>query len=188
MITFDESTHTYQKNGKRVYSVTQICALIVERFPVHPWYLHRGALLHKIAEWHDTGELEIESVDDKLMEYYHAYCDFVEQVRPTIKLIEKQLYHPKYNYCGKPDRYGEMLTYPAVWDLKFGQPSEADCYQAPAYMFLLKANGYRVEKCFDIYLKTNGKYKVEEVKSPTTRFLDFISYIPREGKNGNSSN
>lgn len=179
-LTFDEKSHVYKVGKTIVPSVTSICSLIAKRFPCDPWYAKRGQILHVIAEWHDREELDPESVDRQLEGYFSGYKRFLSEVKPKIKLIEQPLYHPKYKYCGKPDRYGEMMNYLSTWDLKFGAPWEGDPYQSVAYMFLLKANGFKCWQAWDVYLKPNGSYKVAVVKDATAKFMRFVSFIPKE--------
>jgi hypothetical protein len=139
-----------------------------------------------ITEFHDRGELDESTVDESLVGYFHGYKKFLAEVKPQIKLIEQPLYHPKYHYCGKPDRYGIIIQWNSVWDIKLGQPSEADEIQNPAYLFLLRVNGFPVEKCFDVYLKPSGLYALKEVIEPTYKFHRFLVGIRKwdEANNG----
>ena len=169
--------HHYIKDGRRCPGVTEICALLAPRFPCDPWYLERGRIGHLITEYHDRGELDESTIDQSLMGYFQGYKKFEAEIKPEIILIEHPLYHPKYEYCGKPDRYGTMFRWKGVWDIKLGQPYEADEIQDPAYLFLLIANGFPAEKCWDIYLKATGTYKLQEIKNPTSKFLRFLGGI-----------
>ncbi len=178
MLNLDDQ-HRYSVDGVRKPSVSEICAMLAPRFQCDPWYLERGRIGHLITEYHDRGELDESTIDPNLRGYFTAYERFEIEVIPKIELIEIPLYHPKYHYCGKPDRYGGIFRWKGVWDIKFGQPCEADELQNPGYMFLLKANGYPCEKCFDVYLKANGTYRVKEVKNPTKLFLKFLTGIPK---------
>lgn len=173
MLILDEH-HQYFKDGRRCPGVSEICSILAPRFQCHPWYLERGRIGHLITEYHDHGELDLGSVDPAMIGYFEAYLEFNRGIHIEIELIEKTLYHPKYGYCGKPDRYGTFIKWKSVWDIKLGQPSESDELQNPAYLFLLRSNGFPAEKCFDVYLRSSGKFKVEEVKNPTDKFMIFL--------------
>lgn len=176
-LTFDSKKHEYFVDNKRIPSVTEIVQILTPRFQCDPWYLDRGRIGHLITQYYDQGELDELSIDPSLVGRIEAYKKFDREVNPQIIKIEITLYHPKYHYCGKPDRYGILFKWNSVWDIKFGAPAEADNYQVPAYLFLLKVNGYPAEKGFDIYLKDNGSYRVSEVKNPTKLFLKFLGGV-----------
>src|SRR4030042_6144526 len=188
MLIYNAQGHAFW-NGKRVPRTTEICNLLAPRFPCDPWYLERGRIGHLITQYHDQGELDYNSVDPSLRGRFNAHRKFCEEVNPIIELIEITLYHPTYKYCGKPDRYGIIFRWHSVWDIKFGAPAEADSYQLPAYLFLLRVNGYPAEKCFDVYLKDSGDYRVKEIKRPSILFSKFLEGIQKwkEENNGNGS-
>ena len=176
MLTYDEKGRAFW-NGERVPRTTEVCAFLAPRFQCHPWYLDRGRIGHLITEYHDKGELDESRVDPSLVGRLGAYKNFNREVKPQIIKIEINLYHPKYHYCGRPDRYGVLFKWNSVWDIKFGVPAEGDTYQIPAYIMLLRANGYPAEKGFDIYLKDNGNYQVKEVKKPSILFNKFLGGV-----------
>jgi len=176
MITYDDQGRAFW-DGERVPRVTEICNLLAPRFPCDPWYLDRGRIGHLIAQYHDQGELDELTIDPSLRGRVSAYDKFCREVNPKIELIEITLYHPKYHYCGKLDRYGIIFQWKSVWDIKFGVPSDADIYQLPPYLFLLRANGYPAEKAFDVYLKDSGDYRVKEVKKPSILFSKFLEGV-----------
>ena len=187
MLTVNEQ-HEYSWNGRRVPSVTQLIRLLAPRdFEVDEYYKKRGTIIHTICQWEDTGELEPSSVDPTLIGFLGAWRKFKTDTGFEIIGIEKSLYHRSYDYAGRIDRYGKLNKTPVIVDLKTGQPHPSDLLQAPAYMFLLKANKIKCEKAFDLYLKGNGNYRLEEVKEPTKKFMEFQLGIQKWRKENNGN-
>lgn len=187
-LTLDESTHTYRYDGVIVPSTTQICASLAPRWPVDKYYLIKGTFGHLVTQWEDTGELDESSVDPELEGYLKAYRRFKKETDWHPIDHEIEFYHKKYGYCGRADMRGDFRRSSWFWviDKKLGQPHESDTLQSPAYLFGLKANGLPVQRCGDLYLRSNGTYRFEEIKSPTEKFIRFVSAIPkwREENNG----
>lgn len=175
MVTFDETNHFYFWNGARIPGTTEICKILAPRsFPVETYYLKRGEIIHRITEWSDQGILEPSSVDPSLDGYLGAWQEFCNHTGFKRDHIEKYFVHPKYLYGMRIDGHGMLFGYPSVCDIKTGQPHESDLLQCPAYLFGLRANGILTERAFDVYLKSNGKYRLEEIKRPTEKFLTFL--------------
>jgi hypothetical protein len=190
MITYDSEGRAYF-NGERVPRTTEICALLAPRgFDPGPYYKHKGTLIHRITEWEDSGELDESTVDPSLQGYLDAYRRFKEENSFRIISREYKFFHPKYRYCGRVDIYGYFYTREWNWtvDIKSGQPHESDLLQSPAYLFGMKADGHSASRCGDLYLRENGTYRFEEVKSPTEKFLRFLTGLKkwREENNGNT--
>ncbi len=186
MLIIDDQ-HRYFWNERRVPSVTQVIRLLAPRtFEVDDYYKNRGIIIHTICHWEDTNELDESSVDELLIGWLRAWRKFKSDTGFIITRAEHSLYHPKYGYAGRIDRYGMLNESLVVVDLKTGQPHPSDLLQAPSYLFLLRANKIKCEKAFDLYLKSNGKYRLEEVKNPTEKFLQFQNGIKKwRENNGN---
>lgn len=180
MITYDDQGRAFW-NGKRIPRTTEICSILAPRWQCAEYYLHKGQIIHTITEWEDTKELDESSVDPTLEGYLKAYREFKMIMAFIPVKIELQVYHPRYKYCGRIDRYGMFYQRRHSWviDIKSGTPHESDLLQAPAYMFAMKESGFPVEKCGDLYLKANGTFRFREVKNPTDKFLTFLTGIPR---------
>jgi CRISPR/Cas system-associated exonuclease Cas4 (RecB family) len=174
-------------DGVRIPSVTDICRFLAPRsWEVDEYYLKRGRIIHRITEWSDQGVLDETSVDKSLDGYLGAWQEFCNHTGFKRDHIEEIFIHHKYRYGMRIDGHGMMGKYPSVCDIKTGVPHESDLLQVPAYLFGLKENKIPTEKCFDVYLRSNGTYRLEEVKNPTNLFLKFLTGIPkwREANNG----
>jgi len=174
-------------NGERIPRTTQICALLAPRWPAHAYYLRKGKLIHLITEWEDSEELDESSVDPNLFGYLEAYRSFKRITRWKTLQSEISFFHEKYRYCGRADKIGFFDSkWNWVIDIKSGQPHESDKLQAPAYLFGLKSQGEKVERCGDVYLGSDGTFKFVEVCDPTERFLKFLAGLKKWRENGNS--
>ncbi len=186
-LTFEESGHIYRWNGQIVPSTTLICSILAPRWPVEEYSKIKGKIIHTITNFEDHNELLEESVDPLLAGYLAGYRRMKLETGFKVHKTELQFYNRKYGYAGRVDKYGELFNYMGVLDVKSGAPHEADTYQAPAYLFGLKDNKIPCWRAWDLYLKANGCYKLEEVKNPTEKFLKFLGGIQkwREENNGN---
>lgn len=173
MLTID-SEHQYFWEGARVPGTTEVCAVLAPRWNVGEYYLNKGGIIHLITQYEDNNELLEESVDSLLAGYLAGYCRMKVETGFKVHKTEFQFYNRKYGYAGRVDKYGELFGYMGVLDVKSGAPHEADTYQAPAYLFGLKDNKIPCWRAWDLYLKSNGCYRLEEVKNPTTKFQKFL--------------
>ncbi len=188
MLTFDPIKHHYFWNGARVPSTTEICSILAPReWSIDEYYLEKGRLVHLITQWDDEDVLDESSVDANLGGYLRAYRKFRNDISFFPVHIETLFYHPA-GFSGRPDRWG-LLKSNSVLDLKTGDKHDADKFQAAAYLFGMKAMGHKTERAWDLYLRKNGTYRLEEIKQPTKLFLEFCGGIKkwREENNVNGN-
>jgi len=179
MLTYNEQGHAFW-DGKRVPRTTEICSLLAPRnWNVEKYYLNKGRIIHLIIKYENQQVLDEESVDPSLVGYLYAHRNFkdITGFKPT--QTEYQFYSKRYGFVGRVDEIGPLFNYMSILDVKSGQPHEADTYQVPAYLFGLKDNGIKVWQGFDLYLKANGTYKLEEVKKPSVMFQKFLGGIQK---------
>ena len=176
MLTIDDQ-HQYFWEGARVPGTTEVCAVLAPRWNVGEYYLNKGGIIHLITDYEDHKELLEESVDPLLAGYLAGYRNFKAVTGFKVHKTELQFYNRKYAYAGRVDKYGELFNYMGVLDVKSGAPHEADTYQAPAYLFGLKDNKIPCWRAWDLYLRSNGTYRLEEVKNATHRFMEFLGGI-----------
>jgi hypothetical protein len=186
MITYDSEGRAFW-NGERVARTTEVCSFLAPRsWDAGEYYKHKGTLIHRITEWDDTGELDESTVDPNLQGYLEAYRKFKKETSWRRLGAEIQFFHPVYKYCGRADRIGWFLRDRGKWnwviDIKSGQPHKADLLQSPAYLFGLQAGQatiISIRKCGDLYLKSNGSYRFEEVKNVTAKFMTFLGGLKK---------
>lgn len=180
-IDFDEETHVYTVNGKKVPSVSEILApLSAERYAeINPATLRQAALkgtaVHEATEIIDYGgEPEIEP---ETMGYINAYVDFLRDYFPTWEMIERIV--PAYRFlpegypdednvmfCGTVDRYGTIDKKKCVVDIKtYASMTTDSLISASCQTAMYRAALWEQEQEADIkryvlHLKKDGNYRL----------------------------
>lgn len=163
-LAFDESTHTYTYEGRRVPSVTQVIREVVlggHDRPGMEWYMARGSALHLAAQMWDEGELDEESIDPAIAGHLAAYRRFRDDVGDdlTITEIEKPRYHTS-GYAGTPDRVVEWRGDRGILDLKTGSTAAWHRLQTAAYAALAPEATARLV----VYLGEDSRWKMDRHK------------------------
>lgn len=174
-ILFDEATHTYTIEGKKVPSVTEILAPLHRTYSkVNPSVLeyaaNRGKAVHEALELMDYGE-EAE-VSPEIAGYINAYEDWKAVYRPQWTFVEAMCAGLMGNFAGTVDRFGMLLgnSRPAVVDIKTSNPSKealvSVCCQTAAYAMAIHGLTWAQYDRYGLFLKPDG----------TWRFLDCDEY------------
>ncbi len=175
-IELEEEGHIYRVNGQRIISTTQALNLVDDRHK-DPWYLLRGRLIHLATQYYDNGELDEDSVDLQIKGYFAGYLKFLSDTGFKPTLIEEKLFHSVYIYAGKIDRIGPLNGLEVLIDLKSGQKARVDELQGAAYWALCRVNKIPVKKCFDLYLRDDGTYKLEPINNPILLLPTFLNIL-----------
>jgi hypothetical protein len=158
MVHFDPETHTYTLNGERLPSITQI--LKGEGFIDTAFFTEygrdRGSIVHRITHWHDTGELDPESVDPALEGYLSAWRKFRAESGFKPYIIEQPMASEVYRFAGTPDRIGVMDGDDAIPEIKTGEVQPWTGLQTAAQEILY---GKRAKR-YAVRLTEDGKYKL----------------------------
>lgn len=159
-LEFDEPTHTYTWEGRRVPSVTQViheagCSAF---WGGGSWYMERGSALHLATQMHDEGELLESSVDPAIAGHLNAYRAFRESLRDdlTITDIEQPAYHPR-GYAGMRDRSVVWRGKRGILEIKIGAAAAWHRLQTAAYLALVPETTVRLV----VYLAETGRFKLE---------------------------
>ena len=173
ILKFDEKNHIYSRNGTRIPNVTGIISSVIPRdFNATEWQMNRGTAVHRAMALFMQGRLNEKSVDERIRGKVEAGKRAVKELslNPPY-IIEQELYHPLYNYAGKPD----VLAHRTLVDWKSSSDKITEI-QMGGYYLLFDSNGYKVKKLLEIVLSDNGKYKVTEFKIPRSKRL-FLSCL-----------
>jgi hypothetical protein len=186
MLTFDESTHSYFWNGKKVPSVTGIINEWVQitiagtRYHVNRYtgtvvasYLMeegaaKGKDLHKGAELILKGGIDWYALDPDYVKPLHQFEKFLSDfdIRPLY--TEYRFYHPKYGYCGTIDLIAIIEKALAFIDIKTGL-CETVGIQTSAYEAGYCAQEKYIGRTarYALWLpKAGNKYKFEKLTDP----------------------
>lgn len=165
-ITFDEKTHTYEVDGKKYPSVTQILDLLsYEEFgkidkSVLENASKRGTAIHEATEALDLGS--VADVDGETEPYVQAYMDFCRDYKPNYFGIEEVVANTQQGYCGTIDRYGKMGETEFVLDIKTVASPNRLTYIKVAlqtYLYSLCVD-YENPKLFALFLRKDGTYRL----------------------------
>lgn len=112
MLKFDEASHTYTFNGKRVPNVTTILDPLVDYSMVPTHILEaakdRGDYVHKACEMVCWGTLDEDELDPEFAPYVDAFKLFLLETGFEPVHIEERVYHPVLNYAGTLDLAGTL--------------------------------------------------------------------------------
>ena len=183
VLEYDESTHSYTLDGRRVPSVTEIVSLLTAGkygADTNPAMLEqakrRGTAVHELCEAIDCGvdpeELEIAP---ELVGYINAYLAFLRDYRPTWTHIEKAVYSDEF--AGRIDRLGEIAGQVAVVDIK--TTANMDRLSKLALLFQLHGYSEAASVSLGIYprlrigvqLKRDGSYTVHYASKIYEKYL-----------------
>ena len=176
MIEFNEKDHSYSVEGVRYPSVTQILAALGFYGDAEKYFTEysrdRGSFVHRIIEYHLSGELDETTIDPALEGYFAAWLRFERDTGFVSTITEKRMCSKIYCFAGTPDHIGKLNGREAIIDVKTGAPGPAAEIQTAAYEILHD----RPSKRFALQLMRDGKYGLKEFKSREDRGI-FLSAL-----------
>ncbi|MEM5294208.1 hypothetical protein VSR82_07680 [Burkholderia sp. JPY481] len=165
MLTFDPVGHVYTVGTRRVPSVTQTLAPLVDYSAVPANVLKRaqdlGTAVHKMTELYDLDDLDMDNLSDELLPYLTAWIKFRAETGFVPELIEKRFYHPALGFAGTLDRTGLVSGRRSVIDIKKMLRLEPVVgVQLAAYKELCIKNGVDVQDRYGLGLRADGTYRL----------------------------
>ena len=180
---FNEEDHSYWIGERRIPSVTGILrdAGLLNYHGSADYYMERGTFVHRATEMIDKGTLDWDSLDSTLRPYCEAYQKFINDVKPSIILSEKPLYHAGYGFAGTPDRAIRINERTSVIDFSTGNPPPAKKIQVAAYQELIHASeDIFTSQGFTLWLKDDGSYRLSppmDTKEMKRQFNFFLAAL-----------
>lgn len=180
-LTFDEAAHEYRLDGRRLPSVTQLLAPLVDYSKVPRETLERaqalGTAVHRMTELYDNDDLDEESLSDELRPYLASWLRFRTECQFEPVTIEHRMSHPLYHYAGTSDRTGIIKGRLAVVDLKKMMVLGPHIGpQLAAYEKLHQAEGLKVLDRFALGLRPDGTYRLQPYTDPLD-WQCFLSHL-----------
>ena len=187
-LIFEPIAHTYTLAGKIMPSVTQIINAVIPRtFDPDPWYMQRGTMVHRAVALMLRGELDEESVDQRIAGYVAAANSFLSQqpmefMKFADHVLETPLCDPKRGFAGTPD----LVTDGCIIDWKSGSAGDEAELQTGAYAVLTSPIAPRRRKLMAVVLYDTGKYAVlhYDERRSYGLFLNVFSVYQWMQKNG----
>jgi hypothetical protein len=183
-IQFNPDTHIYTDNGRPIPNVTTIISEITGHgWQASDWYLQRGRVIHKCAEFIAQGK-EF-TCDERVSGYVFALKRFFAECKPEVIENEKIVYSKLYQFAGTLDLVCKIGGVRYVIDFKHS----IDKYRLP-----LQLAGYAVADADSdkygisygrgIEIKDDGRYIITEkidLRIPRMEFLALrTAYRVRE--------
>ncbi len=136
-VYFSVQRRWFYRGDRKVPSIGKILDL---RFPmskwIDPWYLERGSKIHAATAMIDTGTLDWDALDPRIVEFCRAY-ELFRKLTPDLRVLatERKVCHPSGRFSGRLDRVYEIPGHgmPVVADIKLGKPDERYWLQLAAY-------------------------------------------------------
>ena len=160
-VEFSHEGHTYitvaGEDRPSLHLILETANLMDTRW-YKPEYADRGIAVHELTALLDKDLLRIEDIDPEYQGYCEGWLQFKEDLKPEIIDIEKPVGHKIYKYACTPDRTSKINGKSAIIDIKSGQPEKWHGVQVVAQAI---ATGLTDAALYGVYLKKNGKYKLE---------------------------
>ena len=123
VLAFDEWSHTYTLDGRKVPSVTQVLKALPNDYAmVDSTVLESaaglGRAVHKLIELDLADRLDVNSLDDELVDYLLQWQDFRATSGFKPILSEARVASPRYRYAGTLDLFGVLNGRLAIIDAK----------------------------------------------------------------------
>ncbi len=162
-LQFEESTHTYTRNGVVIPGVTETLqsAGIIDT----TWFTEsaawKGSRIHLACQFDDEGDIEESEFTEEELGYLEAWRKFKEKNKVDFTAIERPMGND--DYSGTPDRIvviekSRKSPTEAILDLKTGAIQPWVALQLAAYSELFIGIFCRIA----VRLKPDGKYIVQE--------------------------
>lgn len=176
-IAFEEESHTYTVNGKRLPSVTQIMKKLSEKH-------YENISEHRMRNASDRGKrvhLSIELYEQMGIDPTDDVKDYVTQYKVAkrlekFKVLKNEVMMTNGEFCGTVDIIGEIDGDLVLIDLKATSKIYIDMLeiQLAGYEELATHNGFQVKACYGLQLKPNG-YKWVRIK-PNRMLWQTLKY------------
>lgn len=193
-LLFDPVEHAYTVAGRRVPSVTQVLAPLIDYSKVPPDTLERarqlGSAVHRMTELYDLDDLDMDSLSDELRPYLTAWMKFRADTGFVPETIEKRLHHPALGFAGTPDRSGLINGKRSVIDIKkMLTLGPVIGIQLAAYSELFSKNGTTIEARYGLGLRADGTYRLVPYtdKGDWPVFLSLLTLRNWKEKNGHAT-
>jgi len=159
VLTFDEATHTYARDGKILPSVTQILKAtgMIDATYYTDETRQRGEIVALGTELDDRGGTldEDSPTIQEHMGYIRAWRAFRAQFGGEIVAIEKPVHHRFLEYAGTPDREMHNRGTNVVGEIKTGSAAKWHRLQTAAYADTYIIRPQRIA----VYLSRSGTYR-----------------------------
>jgi len=186
---FDTETHSYYLDGVKLPSVTQVLnstgVASYQDVPAMEYYLDRGTAIHKACELLSRGNLDEDSLDDRIKPYVEAFRKFLSDTDAVIEQTEVRTYHPAHRYAGTVDAVAVLNGRRCLLDYKTTVVTAWTGIQLAAYAEML--GGITEFRRFGLALTKDKTYKLVPFRDMTDRSVWYAALTVHKWKANNNS-
>lgn len=190
-IEFDEASHTYSVDGRKLISVTQALegAGLIDGSWFTPLTTARGEYVHKATELYDQDRLNEDAVDDDMRGYVEAWKRFRAESECEILAIEERVWNRTWGYAGTLDRVIRLQGVTTIGDIKTGSPAPWHALQTAGYARCKPDDAVVRYGRATIHLSADGKFKLKTHSDPSDMdaFLAALCVAQWKTKHGVSN-
>jgi len=178
-LQFDEETHTYTLDGRRIPSVTQVLDPISSMHMVDPQLLEEraafGTAVHQAAELYLLGQLDTDDIDTDVWNCIFALKKFLMDTQIEPLFVEKRVYSPRHQYAGGVDLVAQKpLGEQVAIDFKTALVTPHTVGpQLAGYTQALEEEDIHIDERWCVQLNADGKYKL----TPQPDLRDFVVFL-----------
>ena len=175
-LEYEDSTHTYSIEGRRVPSVTQVIDWL------DPWHQTpegiaagaRGTIAHAACHLSDAGDWNPDGMDVEWLGYVEGWQRFLRESGYIVIDSECVAYSEQLQFAGRADRVGDLNTKPTLVDIKSGGARACHKLQTAAYQAAFRTRKPLQRAC--VYLRADGSYSLVMHKDPNDIY-DFLAAL-----------
>jgi hypothetical protein len=167
---FDEATHAYTLDGRRLPSVTQIIRPLADYGHIPREILERkmalGTAVHLACDLDDAGELDDAATNPEVLGYVVGWRQYLAAVQGRVLMSEQRRYHQRLGFAGTLDRV--VLVEGRHWlvDLKTAaDPMPSWGVQLAGYRLLLDGE-IEIHARAAVRLLPGGDFRVDLFRNP----------------------
>lgn len=176
MLQFDQESHIYTVNKRKIPSVTQVIREVLksEKEIEQTSQMFKGQVIHKTLELNDKNDLL--EYDKRIAPYITAWNKFKHDFKIEKMDCELKVFSEKLQLAGTIDRVASSCDELYLIDIKTGKSYKEYPLQTAAYEILLRHDKIRLAtKRMCVYLSEVG-YTVEEHNNPQDEEV-FLSLL-----------
>ncbi len=167
-VEYFDADHRYVVNGEEYPSVSTVLGFFVDfsRVPKDVLAFKRqiGRATHKAIELFESGELDMDSVDEAVMPYLNGWMKFRTDKPNRVIAAERIVYSKKHRYAGRLDLAVELLEDGTrfLLDVKctYEMPPATSLQTAAYAEAFHESEGTRLNKRAGLQLKPDGSYEL----------------------------
>ena len=171
--TYDPATHTYERRGQVLVSVTDALkeAGLVETWGTE-YHLSRGRATHASINYHLEDDLDWSSVDPIVLPYVRAAQACLRDLKPELIIaVERSVFHPTLPVAGTPDLVIRRLGRRLLLDFQSGGMSPSKGLQTAIYEWL---DGHPCQR-WGVQLLPNEQYRLHAFRETSDKSVGLVA-------------